>query len=271
MGEQLRDPKPTKEWETFKAKPAMKNSEHIIDGEFQSDKYPDTPRGLIPFKATDPVAQPFLWAYAQRRREVDAVFADDLEWVLRKAGYEPPAMTEQSALAALLECGCSHVLAQHPDGVGGVCTAGNPREHESPEWKLCYCNEFDSERDDSWRWQRFALTEAALTAVPARNGCIDHGIERDPDCGRCWDAMAADEGRMMFGKAAAPATEHDHCEHPLCGDNLLCCRCLRDTLATEPVRSCGLDGCLWPKFQPAEGAKIEGPAEPPTDPQHTGS
>lgn len=42
----------------------------------------------------------------------------------------------------------------------------------------------------------------ALTPAPARNGCIDHGIERDPDCGRCWDAMAADEGRMMFGKSA---------------------------------------------------------------------
>ena len=75
----------------------------------------------------------------------------------------PGAAVQQSALEALLvECGCSHVKAQHPDGDDGVCTAGNPRDHESPEWKVCYCNEFDSERDDSWRWQRFALTETAL-------------------------------------------------------------------------------------------------------------
>ena len=68
--------------------------EHIIDGKFQSDKYPNTPRGLIPFKATDTMAQDLLWEYAQRRRAVDAVFADDLEWVLRKAGYHPSERVE---------------------------------------------------------------------------------------------------------------------------------------------------------------------------------
>lgn len=63
--------------------------EHIIDGKFQSDKYPKTPRGLIPFKVTDPMAQPFLWAYAQLRRAIDAEFAEDVETLLREAGYEP--------------------------------------------------------------------------------------------------------------------------------------------------------------------------------------
>ncbi len=63
--------------------------EHIVDGKFQSDKYPDTPRGLIPFKASDPMAQDLLWEYAQRRRAVDAQFAADLEWILRRYGYEP--------------------------------------------------------------------------------------------------------------------------------------------------------------------------------------
>lgn len=77
----------------------MDAREHIIDGEFQSDKYPDTPRGLIPFKATDPMAQDLLWIYAQRRRKLDAAFADDLEWLLREAGYEPSAPTP--ALEAL--------------------------------------------------------------------------------------------------------------------------------------------------------------------------
>ena len=27
--------------------------EHIVNGEFQSDKYPDTPRSLIPFKTVN--------------------------------------------------------------------------------------------------------------------------------------------------------------------------------------------------------------------------
>lgn len=64
--------------------------EHLINGEFQSDKYPETPRGLVPLKPTDPMAQDLLWEYAQRRREVDAEFADDLEQALRLKGYEPP-------------------------------------------------------------------------------------------------------------------------------------------------------------------------------------
>lgn len=62
---------------------------HLIDGEFQSDKYPETPRGLVPLKCTDTTAQDLLWEYAQRRREVDPEFADDLEEALRIKGYKP--------------------------------------------------------------------------------------------------------------------------------------------------------------------------------------
>ena len=66
----------------------MTDHTHINDkGEFQSDKYPETPRGLVPLKTTDPMAQDLLWEYAQRRRSVDAVFADDLEMALRLKGY----------------------------------------------------------------------------------------------------------------------------------------------------------------------------------------
>jgi hypothetical protein len=64
---------------------------HIIDDEFQSDKYPTTPRGKVPLSVKDPTAQDLLWTYAQRRRSVDAEFADDLETCLRAAGYVPPA------------------------------------------------------------------------------------------------------------------------------------------------------------------------------------
>jgi chromosome segregation ATPase len=62
---------------------------HIIDGEFQSDKYPTCPRGKVPLSVTDQTAQDLLWQYAQRRRAVDADFAADLETCLRVAGYTP--------------------------------------------------------------------------------------------------------------------------------------------------------------------------------------
>lgn len=65
--------------------------DHLIDGEFQSDKYPTTPRGKVPLSVKDRSAQDLLWTYAQRRRAVDAAFADDLEAALRIAGYVPPA------------------------------------------------------------------------------------------------------------------------------------------------------------------------------------
>lgn len=70
---------------------------HLIDGEFQSDKYPTTPRGKVPLSVKDKTAQDLLWQYAQRRRAVDAEFADDLETALKDAGYKPPS--NESALA----------------------------------------------------------------------------------------------------------------------------------------------------------------------------
>lgn len=65
---------------------------HIIDGEFQSDKYPSTPRGKVPLSVKDKSAQDLLWEYAQRRRAVDAEFSDDLETALVSAGFERPAI-----------------------------------------------------------------------------------------------------------------------------------------------------------------------------------
>lgn len=64
-------------------------SGHLIDGEFQSDKYPTTPRGLVPLKTADVNAQDLLWEYAQRRRPIDAEFSDDLESALKLNGFAP--------------------------------------------------------------------------------------------------------------------------------------------------------------------------------------
>lgn len=68
---------------------------HLIDGEFQSDKYPTTPRGKVPLSVKDPTAQDLLWVYAQRRRKVDADFSADLEIALIAAGFIPPAQRNE--------------------------------------------------------------------------------------------------------------------------------------------------------------------------------
>ena len=63
--------------------------EHLIDGKFQSDKYPECPPGKVPLSTEDPDAQPLLWLYAQRRGRIDPEFSDDLEEALRLSGYDP--------------------------------------------------------------------------------------------------------------------------------------------------------------------------------------
>lgn len=70
---------------------------HLINGEFQSDKYPTCPRGKVPLSTKDPTAQDLLWEYAQRRRAVDAEFAADLEIALKKHGYDPQAVRDRLA------------------------------------------------------------------------------------------------------------------------------------------------------------------------------
>ena len=68
---------------------------HInADGKFQSDKYPDCPPGKVPLSTKGPMAQDLLWEYAQRRREVDEQFSDDLEIALQTSGFRAPRYPE---------------------------------------------------------------------------------------------------------------------------------------------------------------------------------
>jgi hypothetical protein len=97
---------------------------HLIDGEFQSDKYPTCPRGKVPLSVKDPTAQDLLWEYAQRRRVVDAEFAEDLEVALRVAGFVPP---EQGSLWRTL---ISTICA------GAFCDNGAQIPHRSVERAL---------------------------------------------------------------------------------------------------------------------------------------
>lgn len=52
--------------------------EHIVNGQFKSDKYEWCPAGFLPLKVGDPMATDLLVEYARRRRSVDPEFSDDL-------------------------------------------------------------------------------------------------------------------------------------------------------------------------------------------------
>ncbi len=56
---------------------------HLVDGEFQSDKYPWCKRGFVPLKLTDPDARAVLKEYALRREKVDSEFSSDLWTAIR--------------------------------------------------------------------------------------------------------------------------------------------------------------------------------------------
>jgi hypothetical protein len=85
---------------------------HLIDGEFQS--YPTTPRGKVPLSVKDVTAQDLLWEYAQRRRAVDAEFADDLETALRAAGFVPAGESSTSRCS-----GCAATVDARREAGGG--------------------------------------------------------------------------------------------------------------------------------------------------------
>lgn len=70
---------------------------HLINGQFQSDKYPTCPAGKVPLSVNDETAQDLLWQYAQRRRAVDAEFAADLEAALIAAGFDPATYVRAAA------------------------------------------------------------------------------------------------------------------------------------------------------------------------------
>jgi hypothetical protein len=70
--------------------------EHLIDGKFQSNKYPTCPRGKVPLSCEDQMAQDLLWEYALRRRAVDVGFSDDLKIALINAGYRHEILTYEA-------------------------------------------------------------------------------------------------------------------------------------------------------------------------------
>ena len=78
-------------------------AEHLIDGEFQSDKYPWCKRGFVPLKLTDPNARTVLRAYAELRRPIDAEFSKDLLKAITI--IEPKKKRKMDPGCNCMECG----------------------------------------------------------------------------------------------------------------------------------------------------------------------
>jgi len=64
------------------------SSSHIVDGQFQSDKYDWCPPGFVPLKITDPMAFGPLIAYAKERQKVDPQFSKDLLEAVMRASFD---------------------------------------------------------------------------------------------------------------------------------------------------------------------------------------
>jgi hypothetical protein len=92
---------------------------HLVGGDFQSDKYPLTPRGKVPLSTKDPAAQDLLWEYAHRRRtgshgsrERDPAFSDAVQAALVARGFTP--LTHRPSNVDPSRTACGLVLKRFP-------------------------------------------------------------------------------------------------------------------------------------------------------------
>lgn len=108
---------------------------HIVDGEFQSDKYPTCPRGLVPLKLTDPDAQDLLWEYAQRHVARDPEFSEDIVTCLKAKRFVPTvSLKRQLVVAEAL------LMGAHPNTVDAILLHAdelwNTQRQECRGWML---------------------------------------------------------------------------------------------------------------------------------------
>lgn len=100
----------------------MKTRPHIVDGKFQSDKYPTCPPDKVPLSVNDSSAQDLLWEYAHRRKPVDAEFSQDLEQRLLEVGFEP----SETILSSFNGKGCRAVFETAQDIINLLYKTGVP-------------------------------------------------------------------------------------------------------------------------------------------------
>ena len=90
--------------------------EHLVLGEFKSDKYDWCKRGFVPLKLTDPNARLVLRIYAELRRSIDSEFSDDLIEAIRLKDQK------QGTALSVLHPGVELIIC---DG----CNVREPHEH----------------------------------------------------------------------------------------------------------------------------------------------
>lgn len=104
---------------------------HLIEEEFQSDKYPTCPAGKVPLSTKDPMAQDLLYEYAKRRMEVDAEFSTDLLMALELKGFEPEVMNIDELRDHIREL-------MHKHGIKHFAVMMDDGEHEAMDHKAPY-------------------------------------------------------------------------------------------------------------------------------------
>lgn len=144
---------------------------HLIDDDFQSDKYPTTPRGCVPLKCSDASAQDLLFEYAQRRRVVDAEFSADLEQALENKGFVLPASLRREALPSV--CGsCLRRLGCEEKSVG--------RLHKSA-WLCAMCGEQPAQNREHVVDGRYVSAfMAAVMPLASRMAIYILSLENEP-------------------------------------------------------------------------------------------
>lgn len=144
---------------------------HIVNGQFQSDKYPTCPPGKVPLSVNDTTAQDLLWAYAQRRRVVDPDFSEDLETALLTAGFTP-------SVAGGCDCG-------HPGC--SVCDAASAADEQASE-----SSALKVERDEACG--ELVRLRAHLASLPAFFAPVPPGDRRPSVAGGECSACPAPAG-----------------------------------------------------------------------------
>ncbi len=140
---------------------------HLIEGEFQSDKYPTCPRGKVPLSVKDETAQDLLWEYAQRRREVDEEFSDDLEAALRAAKFVPTTSLLLHRVADAAGCPDYESFHEVIARVQALHNAvlGSHRQVTAPDGGADFCADCGMDIEDAVSDGLLCLADSPVTVI----------------------------------------------------------------------------------------------------------
>ena len=87
--------------------------EHIVNGEFQSDKYPWCKPGFVPLKLSDSSCWPMLLDYAEVRKDIDPEFSDDLRTAVNDARCIKTLKAKRETTTIVTELARARIKAAH--------------------------------------------------------------------------------------------------------------------------------------------------------------